>query len=95
MQEDVCVGWFCTNVATTTGARAVPGGLWGRHRQGRAAGVGAWQGPTSGSSKGRIQAGVCGTLSPPAGNGRQGEGKRTAGNMTRHAPAKPPIEANP
>ena len=95
MQEDVGVGWFCTSVATTAGAELFPGELWGRHRQGRAAGAGAWQGLTSASSKGRIQAGVCGTLSPPARSGRQREGERTAGNTAQHAPAKAPIEAYP
>lgn len=53
----------------------MPGELWAGRGQGRAAGAGRWQGPTSASSKGRTQAGVRGTLSPPAA-GRERESER-------------------
>lgn len=90
-REDAGVGRFCTRVAPTTGAELCWGAL-GLAQQGGAEAAGTWRGPNSAGSKGWAQVGAGGALSPP---GRQGEGERTAGSRTRHAPAKPPIEANP
>lgn len=89
-REDAGVGRFCTSVAPTTGAELCWGAL-GSAQQGEGSGSRHLARAKLRRLKGTGPGG-CGALSPP---GRQGEGERTAGSRTQHAPAKPPIEANP